>query len=231
MNASFPSSSLPRAEVQNTSVYLLPSFQYVPFLPRVSFESVEALVKGFLLPEELHQMHDSLSPIHRDRLRRKTAYQALLPGVRDVQDILVLICGHAGRDQRCGVFGPLLQGEFERCLPEKGVEVLSGPVDVNASGDAAALAGEGSGATRSARVGLISHIGGHKFAGNVILYLPPGLKTEAGEEHPLAGHGIWYGRVEPKHVEGIVAETILKGNVIADMFRGGIQRDGHILRL
>jgi len=213
LNASFPSSSLPRAEVQNTSVYLLPSFQYVPFLPRVSFESVEALVKGFLLPEELHQMHDSLSPIHRDRLRRKTAYQALLPGVRDVQDILVLICGHAGRDQRCGVFGPLLQGE------------------VNASGDAAALAGEGSGATRSARVGLISHIGGHKFAGNVILYLPPGLKTEAGEEHPLAGHGIWYGRVEPKHVEGIVAETILKGNVIADMFRGGIQRDGHILRL
>ena len=108
---------------------------------------------------------------------------------------------------------------------------MTGPMDVGAPEDAVALEGEGTGATKSARVGLISHIGGHKFAGNVIIYLPPGLKTEAGDEHPLAGHGIWYGRVEPKHVEGIIIETILKGNVIADNFRGGIQRDGRILRL
>ncbi|KAK1833289.1 Sucrase/ferredoxin-like-domain-containing protein [Podospora conica] len=228
LNSSFPPSPLPRADVQSASVYLLPEFRYVPFLPRVSFESVEALVKGFLLPEELHPMHGGLSPVHRDRLVRKTAYRALLPGVRDVRDILVLVCGHGGRDQRCGVYGPLLQGEFERCLPGKGVEVLKGPVEVEEEGGAAALEGE---ARRSARVGLISHVGGHKFAGNVIVYIPPGLKTEAGEEHPLAGHGIWYGRVEPRHVEGIVTETILKGNVISDMFRGGIRRDGHILRL
>jgi (2Fe-2S) ferredoxin len=82
----------------------------------------------------------------------------------------------------------------------------------------------------AARVGLISHIGGHKFAGNVIVYLPPRLKTDDGEAHPLAGHGIWYGRVEPRHVEGIISETILKGRVIEELFRGGITQDGEILR-
>ncbi|KAK5656133.1 hypothetical protein OQA88_4893 [Cercophora sp. LCS_1] len=217
LNSSFPSSSAPRgrAELQTTSAYLLPSFKYVPFLPRVSFGSVEALVKGFLLPEKLHKAHDGLSPIHRDRLTRKVAYQNLLFGVRDVTDILVLICGHGGRDQRCGIYGPLLQSEFEAKLPAAGVEVVSGPVEAEGA-DSAALSGEASGHKSAARVGLISHIGGHKFAGNVIVYLPPGLKTDTGEVHPLAGHGIWYGRVEPKHVEGIVAETVLGGNVITD---------------
>ena len=79
------------------SAYLLPSFKYVPFLPRVSFDAVQALVRGYLLPERLHPMHDGLSPIHRDRLLRKDAYRHLLSGVCDVADVLVLICGHGGR--------------------------------------------------------------------------------------------------------------------------------------
>ncbi|KLJ06659.1 hypothetical protein EMPG_17845 [Blastomyces silverae] len=35
----------------------------------------------------------------------------------------------------------------------------------------------------------------------------------------LAGKGIWYGRVEPRHVEGIVEETVLGGRVISEHFR------------
>jgi hypothetical protein len=105
------------------------------------------------------------------------------------------------------------------------VNVLEGPAKETEEG------GSENGEGRSARVGLISHIGGHKFAGNVIIYLPPGMKTEDGRSHPLAGHGVWYGRVEPKHVQGIVSETIIKGNVIKGFFRGAIRRDGEILRL
>ena len=82
------------------------------------------------------------------------------------------------------------------------------------------------GYTPTARVGLISHIGGHKWAGNVIVYIPPSFKANG-----LAGKGIWYGRVEPSHVEGIVAKTILDGKVVKDMFRGGIDQGGKILRL
>lgn len=190
----------------------------------MSFDSVEALAKGYLLPEELHPMHQGLSPVHRDRLTRTTAYQQLLYGVQDVEDILVLICGHGGRDMRCGVMGPVLRQEFETQFPEEGVQVLRGPVEMEMAGSAKAAL--------TARVGLISHIGGHKFAGNVIIYLPPSLKTsEVDGPHPLAGHGIWYGRVEPKHVRGIVQETVLRGNVIEDIFRGGIRPNREILRL
>ena len=57
------------------------------------------------------------------------------------------------------------------------------------------------------------------------------LDVLAGEPHPLAGKGIWYGRIEPKHVQGLVDETILGGKVVADHFRGGIDRNGDILRM
>ncbi|KAI1635280.1 Sucraseferredoxin-like protein [Biscogniauxia mediterranea] len=230
LNSSFPSSIPSRPEVQTTSVYLLPSFKYVPFLPRVSFDSVQALVKGYLLPKKLHPMNEGLSPIHKDRLLRKEAYQHLLYGVRDVDDVLVLICGHGGRDMRCGIMGPVLQAEFERQLSQAGLTVLQGPV-MDESASATPLSGAGGEAASTARVGLISHIGGHKFAGNVIIYLPPTLKNSAGNPHPLAGHGVWYGRIEPKHVEGVIQETIIKGNVIADHLRGAVNRNGEVVRL
>lgn len=231
LNSSFPPSVPARAELLNSSAYLLPSFKYVPFLPRVSFDSVEALAKGYLLPEKLHPMHDGLSPIHQDRLTRKSVYGQLLHGVRDVEDIMVLICGHGSRDMRCGVMGPVLRDEFEAQLPRQGVEVLRGPVRIDTEDDARAITGTIERPALTARVGLISHIGGHKFAGNVIIYLPPTMKAADGTSHPLAGHGIWYGRVEPKHVQGVIHETIVKGAVIADMFRGGITQDREILRL
>ncbi|XXH00575.1 hypothetical protein Hte_006923 [Hypoxylon texense] len=233
VNSSFPSAISRRPEIQTTSVYLLPSFKYIPFLPRVSFDSVQALVKGYLLPEKLHPMNDGLSPIHKDRLLRKEAYQHALYGVRDVDDVLVLICGHGQRDKRCGIYGPILQAEFERQLPRAGIDVLQGPA-LDESVTAPRLSGTTTGAEeapRTARVAQISHIGGHKFAGNVIIYLPPTMMNNAGNPHPLAGHGIWYGRIDPKHVEGVIKETIINGNVIADHFRGGITQDGNILRL
>ncbi|RYP57317.1 hypothetical protein DL769_009562 [Monosporascus sp. CRB-8-3] len=230
LNSSFPSSISRRPEVQTTSAYLLPSFKYAPFLPRVSFDSVQALVRGYLLPEKLHPMHDGLSPIHRDRLLRKEAYQNLLYGVQDVTDVLVLICGHGGRDMRCGIMGPVLQKEFEAKLPRAGFDVLRGPV-IDERVSAPALSGTVGESAQTARVARISHIGGHKYAGNVIIYLPSTLKNQAGNPHPLAGHGIWYGRIEPKHVEGLIQETIVSGNVIRDHFRGAIKQDREIFRL
>ncbi|KAG5912897.1 hypothetical protein E4U42_001731 [Claviceps africana] len=232
LNSSFPSSAPPRAEVESTSAYLLPSFKYVPFLPRVSFDSVQALAKGYLLPEKLHSAHSWLSPVHKDRLTRKDAYRSLLPGVQDVQDVLVLVCGHGGRDTRCGVFGPLLRHEFEDKLGRAGYEVARRRARVadlrEADGEAQQAVDE---PKKTARVGLVSHVGGHKFAGNVIIYLPPGHEGPEGEEHALAGCGIWYGRVEPRHVEGLVHETVVRGRVVEDMFRGGIDATRRVLRL
>ncbi|CAK7204641.1 Altered inheritance of mitochondria protein 32 [Sporothrix eucalyptigena] len=228
LNASFPPSVPRHTELQSSSVYLLPSFTYVPFLPRLSFDAVEALAQGFLLPEKLHPAYDgALSPIHRDRLTRKPAVGSLLYGVREsIPDVLVLICGHGGRDARCGIVGPVLQAAFERELARTGFNVEQGPVEIDGPEDGAASE------KTTARVGLISHIGGHKFAGNVIVYLPPSLRTPDGlSPHPLAGYGVWYGRVEPQHVEGLVQETVLQGRVVEDHFRGAINQQRQIIRL
>jgi hypothetical protein len=130
----------------------------------------------------------------------------------------ILICGHGGRDMRCGVMAPVLEAEFQRVLQAQGFTSASssGPVD----------------GPDNANIGLISHVGGHKYAGNVIVYIPPEMTVGSNAEpHPLAGKGIWYGRVEPKHVQGIVEETIMGGKVVTDHFRGGIDRNGDILRL
>lgn len=75
-----------------------------------------------------------------------------------------------------------------------------------------------------------SHVGGHKFAGNVIIYWP-------------SGTSVWYGRVSPKEVRvdsdcacvilvfnqvlilqvtAVVDETVLGGRVIPELLRAGV---------
>lgn len=123
---------------------------------------------------------------------------------------------------RCGVMAPALESEFQRVLRSQGFTSTGkdGKDDNEVDGP------------EHANIGLISHIGGHKYAGNVIIYIPPEMTVGASAEpHPLAGKGIWYGRVEPKYVQCIVHETILGGRVVTDHFRGGIDRNGDILRL
>lgn len=220
-----------------TSAYLLPSFKYVPLLQGSNVHDsndVQRLIKGFLQPEKLHPAHDSLSDVDKTRLTRDSEVAARFSGrMLDVNNILVLICGHGGRDARCGRYGPVLRDEFEKGLGSNGFTVVKDHVGVRLGGEEVSfhrldpVANDPS----TARVGLISHIGGHKFAGNAIVYLPPNLKVDGDKPHPLAGCGIWYGRVEPKHVEGIIKETVVKGRVIEDMFRGGIRQDKTIMRI
>lgn len=157
-------------------------------------------------------MHEGLSPEDKTRLTRdpsQSAHEAV-----PVKDVVVLICGHGGRDARCGTMGPLLRDSFTSVFEREGTPVTDAPP--SAEGGAA-------------RVGLISHIGGHKFAGNVIVYIPPGMTLPDGSAHKLAGCAVWYGRVEPRHAEGIVAATIRGGKVVGELFRGGIDAEGGIL--
>lgn len=156
---------------------------------------------------------------------------------------VIFICGHGSRDSRCGVLGSLLRDEFERQVKRfYGERSQTAPV-----------------------TSIVSHIGGHVFAGmcaehlsrqdlvdigssllltavtnprqlaevgltfptgNVIVYIPPAM-----EPHALAGKGIWYGRVEPKHVEGILKATLGQGKVIKELYRGGLDIDSGPVRL
>ncbi|KAI9711903.1 MAG: hypothetical protein M1812_007057 [Candelaria pacifica] len=181
---------------------------------------METFVQAFLLPQKLHPVHLALGKAEQDTMLRKPELQSHFDGMRDVDEVVVLICGHGGRDKRCGDMGPLLQWQFKEVLPKQGFHVCENESNAEAPNELAA-----------ARVGLISHIGGHKFAGNVIVYIPPRYLDESGQRSPLAGRGIWYGRVEPKHVEGIVRETILQGRVISELFRGAVGQGETIMDL
>ncbi|KAK8200608.1 Altered inheritance of mitochondria protein 32 [Zalaria obscura] len=203
------------------SAFLLPSFDYVPAIP-TDDSAVEAFIKAFILPARLHGSHDVLTRAEKNILKREPERQREFQGSRKVEEIMVLICGHGQRDSRCGILGPILQAEFEEKLERQNVQILRDPPVAQA----VEVDTELEGYTPHARVAQISHIGGHKWAGNVIIYIPPSFKA-----NPLAGKGIWYGRVEPRHVEGIVGKTVLDGKVIKELFRGGIAHDGDILRI
>ncbi|PYH97505.1 sucrase/ferredoxin-like family protein Fmi1 [Aspergillus ellipticus CBS 707.79] len=214
-NSSFPPSSSSSTASQTASAFLFPSFKYFPSVSVPLPESaptttnLSTFVRAFLLPRE-------------SRHGGQTREQELATEFPDAIDIqhspVVLICGHGGRDMRCGVMAPVLEKEFQRVLQSKGF--------ASAGSDVSSVD-----SPEHAHIGLISHVGGHKYAGNVIVYIPPGMTVGGGDSHPLAGKGIWYGRIEPRHVQGVVDETILGGKVITDHFRGGIDRNGGILRL
>ena len=127
----------------------------------------------------------------------------------------ILICGHNSRDTRCGVLGPILREGFESYI----IGQLRPYFELGLSGiDSEEI--NRLRQIRYTRVALTSHIGGHSFAGNVIIYLPKDFMTPNGIVSPLAGSGIWYGRVEPRHVRGIMEETLQRGNLIEDLLRG-----------
>lgn len=150
------------AQTTPTSAFLLPSFQYIPTIPTDS-SSVEALVKAFILPSQLHQSHDRLSRAETNILRRQPEMQRQFVGARKVDEILVLICGHGGRDVRCGTLGPILMQEFQEKLQRQNILLLNDPPPA----EAIEVNTEVEGYSPTARVGLISHIGGHKWAGYV----------------------------------------------------------------
>ena len=190
-----------------TSAYVFPRFQYVESIP-----DTEEAHEGFI-----------------KYLRHDTENRSITSSDRKLTEVMVLICGHGGRDKRCGVTGPILLNEFVKSLAKAGLEVAESNQSPPSSSP---LDTEGMEKSNhcEARVALVSHIGGHKFAGNVIIYIPPGYTNPKGPSL-LAGKGIWYGRVEPRHVQGIIEVTIIGGRVISDLFRGGIGSNGEILRL
>jgi hypothetical protein len=112
-------------------------------------------------------------------------------------DYVVLLCSHQRRDARCGITAPLIKKELERHLRGHG---LYRDLDDERAG------GVG--------IYFVSHVGGHKFAANVLIYRK--------KEQQM----IWLGRVKPEHCEGIVKYTILKGKVVHpdSQLRGGFDR-------
>lgn len=68
--------------------------------------------------------------------------------VNDILNSFIFICSHASVDQRCGYCGPRLVDAFEKRIEHYNLSNVT--------------------------VVKTSHVGGHKYAGNVIVY-PSGM--------------------------------------------------------
>jgi len=136
---------------------------------------------------------------------------------------IILLCSHKRRDNRCSIASVKLEEEFTRCLHNHDWEIhtqledlastvgpslesLSTPEEQTADvlRQLKALPAE-----QKALILKNSHTGGHKYAGNCIIYTPQ-------------GSGVWYGRVTTHEVESIVKNTILGGEVLPPLLRGGL---------
>ncbi|SCV67976.1 BQ2448_97 [Microbotryum intermedium] len=136
---------------------------------------------------------------------------------------LVLICSHKRRDKRCHIAAPLLINQFYHHLSEHGLEMDERGDGLGSSDERPLEAwlleereSKMEEALKGVRIGegtvgvfKCSHIGGHRYAGNVIIYLPNGTS-------------IWYGRVTPRDVGAIVQTTLIEGKVIPELLRGGL---------
>lgn len=144
---------------------------------------------------------------------------------------VILMCSQKTRDARCGQSAPLLRKELERHLRPLGLFR-----DLHDE--------------RPGGVGIyfISHVGGHKYSANVMVYrrpnafgrddepLPEGVQEaapkegeedEKGEKSDVgAAQCIWLARVRPEDCENLVRYTVLKGKVVKPerQLRGGFDR-------
>ncbi|XP_048534141.1 uncharacterized protein LOC125513145 [Triticum urartu] len=110
-----------------------------------------------------------------------------LPGSPEaIKGSFVFVCCHGSRDKRCGVCGPALITRFKEEIEGQG---LDGQVAVSAC----------------------SHVGGHKYAGNVIIFSP----DAKGE---VTGH--WYGYVAPDDVPVLLRQHIGQGEIVGHLWRG-----------
>ncbi|KAF2397136.1 hypothetical protein EJ06DRAFT_533326 [Trichodelitschia bisporula] len=218
INSSFQSTP---SEDGATSVYLFPEFRYVnvPLQP----ESIARFIKGFMLSKKIPSGVTDLSPQVASELRRKPLLTREFAW-SNVNSLTILICGHPSRKKLCSVLGPLLEQEFEEKLQTAGFELSQDPPDVEfhkSLEEPFDTTSDWRQKQKFARIGMTSHVGGCNRAGNVIIWIPPSFSG-----HPLAGTGVWYGNVEPRHVEGIVNQTIIGGDVIKELFRGSASQHG-----
>lgn len=194
---------------QPSRALILPEFLYVDHVtPESANADIGAVMSSFAkarsdqneieIYEEKEEMNDSNSSIDSDlpTLSRGVISSIHLPAsssskITPANELaFVLLCSHRTRDKRCAVTANILKKKFDSELREH--DLFRDASDDRAGG---------------VRVHCISHVGGHKYAANVIIY------TKSGQ-------AIWLARVRPDHVRRIIEHCILKGEVFPELLRG-----------
>ncbi|KAJ9115905.1 hypothetical protein QFC22_005048 [Naganishia vaughanmartiniae] len=142
---------------------------------------------------------------------------------------VVLLCSHKRRDKRCHIAAPLLEKALCQSLEQHHVSVdLKGhslsadhleevfppldqvptdelPSEVERRLRAIDAVDDEQG---NGEVGIfrISHLGGHRYAGVMIICFPSGAT-------------LYYGRVSPQEIPAVVKETLLGGKILSGLLR------------
>jgi (2Fe-2S) ferredoxin len=114
------------------------------------------------------------APFVRDVLLRPGGATSATPGCAPLAGAYAFVCAHAKRDKRCGVCGPPLIAALRAAAAASGA-----PLAVRAC----------------------SHVGGHAYAGNVLVF-----DRAAG-----VPRGTWLGYVAPEDVPAIVDDLVGRG--------------------
>lgn len=210
---------------QPTTVILLPAFIVIE---NVTPQSVPTLITEFI-----DKAPTNMSPL--EAISIPPSLPAPLPSVAPLTSrpsphrALILLCSQKTRDARCGQSAPLLRKEFERHLRPLG---LFRDLDDERPG------GVG--------IYFISHVGGHKYSANVMIYrrsdafgldraerakadgdLAPSKAIPGEHEDKGAAQCMWLARVKPEDCEGIIKFTVLQGKLIKpeSQLRGGFDRE------
>jgi hypothetical protein len=213
-----------------TTVLLLPAFAIV--------ENVTPATVPTLITDVIDRAPTNTSPLAPLTLPRTIHTPLPEPAPADLKELtirpcphsaLILLCSQKTRDARCGQSAPLLRKELERHLRPLG---LFRDLDDERPG------GVG--------IYFISHVGGHKYSANVMVYRRPNAfgiddvaranlkegeamapkKEEGGDENLGVAQCIWLARIRPEDCEGLVKYTVLQGKVIRPekQLRGGFDR-------
>ncbi|KAJ7064721.1 Sucrase/ferredoxin-like-domain-containing protein [Mycena amicta] len=135
--------------------------------------------------------------------------------------VVITMCSHKRRDNRCAIAAPKLERAFTDSLERRGwsvdnqlehfidlpLEKFEGTYEEREEHVVTTLK-----SLQDSKRALIlynSHVGGHRYAGLTIIYTP-------------GGASVWYGRITPHDVESIVENTIIGGLVLPGLLRGGL---------
>jgi glycerol-3-phosphate O-acyltransferase/dihydroxyacetone phosphate acyltransferase len=201
-------------------------------IDNVTPESVPTMIKEFV-----EKSPTTSSPLEKIILPKTIEGSTPLTWRHCPHRVLILLCSQRTRDARCGQSAPLLRRELERHLRPLG---LYRDLDDERPG------GVG--------VYFISHVGGHKYSANMMVYRRPDAfgidklsRAQVGDEELRsrlqttvrrdeeggdveaevgAGECIWIARVKPEDCENIVRYTVLQGKVVKPetQLRGGFNR-------
>lgn len=222
----------PYGKSRPTTVLLLPLFKYIDGVtpdrvPQFIESVINTTPTNLMPPFSLRRSASGPGRVGSDILPsfdgpyRETMDLPIGMRLRDCpHKYLILLCSQGTRDARCGQSAPLLRRELERHLRPLGIYR-----DLHDQ--------------RPGGVGIyfISHVGGHKYSANMMVYRRGEPYLHTGEQSTAAttvfGSGseavqcIWLARIRPQDCENVVKYTVLQGKVVRpeSQLRGGFDRE------